>query len=700
MRYAHILVAKNRAGIRMLSKVTVVAMMMMVGLKILHPVLQPLCVVILGGAGLAMNMIGLDCEEGLFFRTKALNKIVGGLIHTFCHPFGTSRRSEASTPLWKKFPLFLFTIIAAISFQQRTSMLFLKYWILPIVMMQIMMRSIEMPHNLSVLGGASRRLLFFPELIQLKTKEAVLQKTSTATEKVPLYRLPLAIKELWLAQEWKHKEDDEQPRTTPAHFACLSYLNRLPLVVTRELLFWRKRDTLLWIVMGACAVVGLITRYYEFLEGILPAFPLLVIVPFLLWKSHAAKAVDYLHLAVAASTSSSTPVFPCSPSSLKLVEIEAYRYEATDAFAAAQEYEAYRASLRAAMMRKEEAKKTAVAIALDPFYPELTDVGASGCCGAWTWDQIRIPMTVYIVGVHVLALVALNWLRLAKVQTLAWAFFLWPVTGFGITGGAHRLWAHRSYDAVPIVRWVIMICASIANQGTVFHWARDHRVHHQNSETDADPHNAKRGFFFAHVGWLLLKKDERVKIAGRKLDISDLKADRALSLQRKLDPYWNLFWCFLFPMIVAHYGWGETWACGYFVPGVLRYVWVLHVTWLVNSAAHLWGEHPYDPNSNPAENPIVSVLAMGEGWHNWHHAFPFDYAASELGVSSQYNPTKLTIDALAKFGLVSNRKRALKHWARREQRLQPDFKDLLQSETAHAGYIGCPPFRRRRWISK
>ena len=64
----------------------------------------------------------------------------------------------------------------------------------------------------------------------------------------------------------------------------------------------------------------------------------------------------------------------------------------------------------------------------------------------------------------------------------------------------------------------------------------------------------------------------------------------------------------------------------------------------VNSAAHLWGERPYDPKSNPAENPWVAILSVGEGWHNWHHKYPFDYAASEFGVASQFNPTKLFID--------------------------------------------------------
>ncbi len=94
----------------------------------------------------------------------------------------------------------------------------------------------------------------------------------------------------------------------------------------------------------------------------------------------------------------------------------------------------------------------------------------------------------------------------AKWQTFLLAYLLWPMSGVGITGGAHRLWCHRAYTAHWSVRLYLMLAASTANQGTIYHWARDHRVHHKHSETDGDPHNAQRGFFFAHMGWLYVKK--------------------------------------------------------------------------------------------------------------------------------------------------------------------------------------------------
>ena len=175
-----------------------------------------------------------------------------------------------------------------------------------------------------------------------------------------------------------------------------------------------------------------------------------------------------------------------------------------------------------------------------------------------------------------------------------------------------------------------MLCNSIANQGSIYHWARDHRVHHKYSETDADPHNAMRGFFFAHMGWLYVKKHPEVVRAGKELDFSDLHEDPVVMFQKKLDPWFALYMCFVFPAQIAVKFWGERFWTAFFVAGALRYMLVLHFTWLVNSAAHLYGDHPYDVVSYPSENPYVSFFAVGEGWHNWHHKYPFDYGEREL----------------------------------------------------------------------
>lgn len=92
----------------------------------------------------------------------------------------------------------------------------------------------------------------------------------------------------------------------------------------------------------------------------------------------------------------------------------------------------------------------------------------------------------------------------------------------------------------------------------------------------------------------------------------------------------------------------------YLVCGLLRYCLNLNATWLVNSAAHMWGQHPYDYTIQPAENPFVTTLALGEGWHNYHHVFPNDYRTGEFGW--RINPTSIFIDVMAWFGQVTDRK--------------------------------------------
>jgi len=293
--------------------------------------------------------------------------------------------------------------------------------------------------------------------------------------------------------------------------------------------------------------------------------------------------------------------------------------------------------------------------------------------------NVNWPMGIYISLVHVAAIIGLFTLPKCSPLTLLWAFVLWPISGIGITGGAHRLWAHRSYKAAFPLRVFLMLCNSIANQGSIWHWSRDHRCHHKHSETTADPHNATRGFFFAHMGWLFVKKHADVVEAGKKLNFDDLAADPTVMFQKVLDPWFALFMCFVFPGLVCTL-WGDSFWTGYWVAGALRYCMVLHFTWCVNSVAHFFGDHPYDFNSWPSENPFVSLVAIGEGWHNWHHKYPFDYAASEFGIKKQFNPTKLFIDTMVYLGLAWDRKRGTGAWTKLKATRDAGMVDLKEKE--------------------
>lgn len=241
-----------------------------------------------------------------------------------------------------------------------------------------------------------------------------------------------------------------------------------------------------------------------------------------------------------------------------------------------------------------------------------------------------------------------------KLLTTLWGIFVASLAAMGITAGAHRLWAHRSYKAKWPLRLVLMLCQSIAFQNHIYEWVRDHRVHHKFTDSDADPHNAQRGFFFSHIGWLLLRKHPDVMKKGATIDMSDLEQDPIVVWQRRLYIVLMPLCCFIIPMWVPYYFWNETMLNSWYST-LLRYTLSLNLTWLVNSAAHIWGMKPYDSTIGPTENVSVAICAFGEGWHNYHHVFPWDYKAAELG-NYKLNFTTAFIDFCARLGLVYDRK--------------------------------------------
>lgn len=222
--------------------------------------------------------------------------------------------------------------------------------------------------------------------------------------------------------------------------------------------------------------------------------------------------------------------------------------------------------------------------------------------------------------------------------------FLGYFSGLGITAGAHRLWSHRSYKAKLPLRIFLMLAQTVAGQNCLYVWCRDHRVHHKFSETDADPHNTHRGFFFAHVGWLLRKKHPDVISQSDKLDFTDLLRDPVVYYQMKY--YTPLYFIFAFalPFSLVYFSFNVSFtACMSMF--IYRYIASLHSTWFVNSTAHMFGDQPYSHEQQARENSFVSFGAIGEGYHNYHHTFPFDYKTAEDGM--KLNVTKHFIDLMA-----------------------------------------------------
>lgn len=271
--------------------------------------------------------------------------------------------------------------------------------------------------------------------------------------------------------------------------------------------------------------------------------------------------------------------------------------------------------------------------ALQQFIPQLV------------WRNIIVFVYLHLAALYGFIL----GIRQAGSLTWLWVGFFGVCSGLGITAGAHRLWSHRSYKAKLPLRIILGVFNTIALQNDIFEWSRDHRVHHKFSETDADPHNAKRGFFFAHMGWLLQKKHPDVIRKGRTVYVDDLLEDSVVFFQRRYYLPLVVLMSVIIPTYVPITLWGETLKTSFHLCFCFRYILTLHMTWLVNSAAHLWGNKPYNKYINPSENYGVAICAIGEGWHNYHHCFPWDYKTAELG-SYAFNVTTAFIDFFAKIG--------------------------------------------------
>jgi stearoyl-CoA desaturase (delta-9 desaturase) len=202
------------------------------------------------------------------------------------------------------------------------------------------------------------------------------------------------------------------------------------------------------------------------------------------------------------------------------------------------------------------------------------------------------------------------------------------LTGLGITVGYHRLFTHRSFETYGWVKFVLAAVGSMAVQGSVLQWVAYHRRHHQHSDTPDDPHTPHhagrgvlglvRGFWYAHVGWVFTPDP-----AGLDGYVRDLRQSPTVRAADTLFPLWVVLGLVI-PAAIGGVLTGS-WAgaiLGLLWGGLVRVFVVHHVTWSVNSVCHLWGARPYPDRDHSRNNTLFGVLALGEGWHNNHHAFP------------------------------------------------------------------------------
>lgn len=259
---------------------------------------------------------------------------------------------------------------------------------------------------------------------------------------------------------------------------------------------------------------------------------------------------------------------------------------------------------------------------------------------AWNYPNI-----FWIALVHVVALLApLYWSWNNLSIMLIGVFLLAPI---GINVGYHRLLTHRSFTAPRWLRYSLVTFGAILGAGPPIHWAAMHRVHHRHSDTDLDPHNATKGFWYSHILHMFVKDDHETGGAHLETYAPDLLRDPYLAW---LNKYWIWFALATLPVLYVIGGVGLV-LWGAFVRLILTW----HIMWFVNSASHIWGYRNYETKDLTVNNWWVGVLAAGEGWHNNHHADPA--CAAHGHKWWEFDFSYLIIQALELLGLARKVKR-------------------------------------------
>jgi len=232
-----------------------------------------------------------------------------------------------------------------------------------------------------------------------------------------------------------------------------------------------------------------------------------------------------------------------------------------------------------------------------------------------------------------------------------WALVFLYLNGLAITGGYHRLWSHRAFEAHWALRLWFALWGAGALQNSILVWASDHRRHHRHvDDNERDPYSAGRGLWFSHMGWMLRS------YATNKEDFSnapDLERDPIVRWQHR---HYIAITTFMNAGLPALLGLALGDVMGtLLLVGLLRLVINHHVTFFINSLAHFWGSRPYTDGNSARDNGFLALLTYGEGYHNFHHIFQTDY---RNGVRwYQWDPTKWMIAACARIGLTSKLRR-------------------------------------------
>ncbi|HWB61723.1 MAG TPA: fatty acid desaturase [Chthoniobacteraceae bacterium] len=302
-------------------------------------------------------------------------------------------------------------------------------------------------------------------------------------------------------------------------------------------------------------------------------------------------------------------------------------------------------------------------------------------------ERINWKTSVFLIGTFVLSITAvpayiwhygLSWFQVTMFMVL------FVATGLSITLGYHRLFSHLAFKAHWSVRFLTLFFGAAAFENSALMWCCEHRRHHKHVDHEEDPYDISKGFFHAHIGWLLFKMDAEPPYD----NVVDLQQDPLVRLQHRYIHPLAFFASFVLPAAIGWAWGGPACALGAFlIGGVARVVAVQHSTFFINSACHTIGSRPYSSRCSARDSWIMALFTFGEGYHNYHHEFQHDY---RNGVKPwQFDPTKWTIWLLSKMGLASKLRRVpsekilLAQLAETQRQFESKLQEVEPSSTVH-----------------
>lgn len=265
------------------------------------------------------------------------------------------------------------------------------------------------------------------------------------------------------------------------------------------------------------------------------------------------------------------------------------------------------------------------------------------------WANVLFFTLTFIAAI---ILVPLYGVMIGYSSTTWWAFIACMFfAGLSITAGYHRLWAHKTYEAHPVIECIFAIGGAFAMQNSALHWSSDHRIHHgQVDDPVKDPYAATNGFWYSHIGWML--RNYQGDQYGNYNNARDLQKNKIVMWQHKYYFPLAFFVNVSIPLLLGII-FGDVLGM-LLLSGLLRLVLSQHFTFFINSVAHIWGTRPYTESNTARDNGILAFFTYGEGYHNYHHIFASDY---RNGIKwYQYDPTKWMIKSLSYFGLTKKLK--------------------------------------------